>query len=316
MNSRHAVFILSMLLMLVAGCVTARPTAVWSPAKTTHTIGTHSHLSLLWEKPIYTTIDIFGNPCATLDGLLFVIGSEDSQGNLHILAIDQEGKTKWSKEGDFNLTHSSNQLFVGNGQTITALSPENGDTIWSTSLLLANNITDLFYFDRQLFVNASSYPYFVISPDNGKVIAEYSSVDSFRSDYPHVPFYADMNFQPIAIGEDRIFQLGNILYTFQRISTATNELAWEIERDSISNSTLLGDLLFYIAKDDKLKAINASTGKLLYETSIEPSIDFFNYQKDVQHAGYYLCSDTENRVLYIILGDSRQLFAFSLAEEE
>jgi len=63
-----------------------------------------------------------------------------------------------------------------------------------------------------------------------------------------------------------------------------------------------------------LKAISASTGKLMYETTIEPPIEFFNVDRDVQHAGYYLCSDAENRVLYIILGDSRQLFAFSVAQ--
>jgi len=83
------------MLILIAACVTsARPTAVWNPAKTIHTIGANSQLSLLWERPIYTADDIFGNPCATMDGLLFFIGSEQSQGNLHILAIDQEGKTK------------------------------------------------------------------------------------------------------------------------------------------------------------------------------------------------------------------------------
>jgi len=163
-------------------------------------------------------------------------------------------------------------------------------------------------------VNATGYPYFVISPNNGEIIAKYSSVDAFRNGYSQVPFYVEMNFQPIALGEDAIFQLGNGLYTFQRITAATNDLVWEVKRDSISNLTLLGDLLFYIAKDDMLKAISASTGKLMYETTIEPPIEFFNVDRDVQHAGYYLCSDAENRVLYIILGDSRQLFAFSVAQ--
>lgn len=315
MNSRRTILIIPVLLMLVASCVTSsRPTAVWSSAKTIHTIGTNSHLSLLWERPIYTAADIFGNPCATLDESLFVIGSEQSQGNLHILAIDQEGKTKWSQEGDFSLTHSDTQLFVGNGSTVAALSPKNGDINWSTDLSFVGAVIDLFYFDNKLFASGSRFPYAVISPNDGKVLKEYSSVDSFRSNYPHVPFFADVTFQPVVLGEDAIFQFGKILYTFQRSKLTANNLVWEIAADSISNATLIDDLFFYIAKDDKLKTISASTGELLYETSIEPSIDFFNYEKDVQHAGYYVCSDVKNRVLYVILGDSRQLFALSVAK--
>ena len=317
MNSKYAVAIIFTLLILVACGTSVKPTAVWDPAKTTHTISASSHLSPLWQRSIYTATDISGNPCTAINGLLFLIGSESAQGNLHILAIDEDGKTKWSQEGDFSLTltHSSTQLFIGNGRTITSLAPENGDINWSTDIPATGSVIELFYFDNQLFVSASSDPYFVISPNDGKIIAKYSSVVGFRGDYPHLPFFANVNFQPIILGNEAIFQLGDGLYTFERNSITTNDPVWEIEQDSISNSTLIGDQLFYVAKDDKLKAINASTGELLYETTIAPSIDFFNYEKkDVQHVGYYVCSDMENRVLYVILGDSRQLFAFSVAD--
>jgi outer membrane protein assembly factor BamB len=249
-----------------------------------------------------------------MNGLLFVIGSESVQGNLHILAIDKEGKTKWSQEGDFSLTRSSTQLFIGDGRTISSLAPADGEINWSTHLPGTGHVIELFFYDNQIFVSASRDPYFVISPNDGKVIAKYSSVDGFRGDYPHLPFFANVNFQPIILGNEAIFQWGDILYTLERKRITTSDPIWEIKQDSISNSALIGDQLFYVARDDKLKSINASTGELLYENTIEPSIDFFNYEKNVQHAGYFVCSDMENQVLYVILGDSRQLFAFSVAE--
>jgi len=315
MKSWNAITILMILTLIVAGCApSAKPTAVWKPAKTIHRLSTDAHLSLLWERVIYTEVDEFGLPCAALDGFLFVNASEQPTGNLHLIAIDQDGNTKWSLESGLHLAHSQTQLFIGNGATVTAISPQNGDVEWSTLLPLASYVYDLFYFEDQLFVGSKSYPFVVISPTDGKIIAKYASVDNFRNANPHVPFYPTENFQPLVIGEEAIIQVGDILYTFLRWNPSSDDRIWRVDDDAISNATLIGDLLFYVAKDDKLKAINVATGELVFETAIQPSFEFFNLAKDVQHDGYYVCSDDNYGRLYVILGDSRQLLAFSVSE--
>ncbi len=314
-SKKHVSLVTCMLLILISSCGSnqqdIQPTAVWRPAKTMHTIDPNSHLRLLWERSIYTLSDDFGNACAAMNGSLYIIASEQSEGNIKIIAIgSKDGKTKWLKESDTVFTNSNTQLFIGDGKYVLSLSPVNGNTNWTTFLLQARNVGELFYFEDKIFVNSSGYPFFVISPEDGKVITKYSSVEGFRGDYPNVPFYPDLSYETIVIDGDAILHLGKIVYSLVRENMITHDTVWEIESDLISNSTLINDTLFYISKDDRLKAINASTGEFLFETLIKPSIEFFNLERDSSHDGYYLCGDDKNRILFVILGDSRQLFAF------
>lgn len=316
LKKRVSLFVF-LLLIILSSCVPdSQPTAIWNPAKGTHTIVSNSHLKLLWEMSIYTEDDSFGNPCAAMDGLLFLVGSEKSTGNVQLMSFDgKEGKRKWSNEiGSIRFTNSKTQLLIGNEQSIISLSPEDGHINWKTLIPQARHIGKLLYYEDKIFVNATGYPFFIISPDNGQVIEKYSSAEGFRRDYPTVPFYPDLNFEPIFIGKDSILSLGKILYTIRREYTAAGNLVWEIKDDSISNPTLILNTLFYISKDDKLKAINVNTGELLYDVSIQPSIQFLDMDRNSQQDGYYLCGDQEKNLLYVILGDSRQLFALLVTD--
>jgi outer membrane protein assembly factor BamB len=305
-----------LLMIFLSSCVpNSKPTAGWNQVEGPHTIVSDSHLKVIWEKPIYTEDDSFGCPCVAMDGTFIVIGSEESEGKDQMISLDsKDGKTKWSKEVGLRFSNSRTQLFIGNGQTVISLSPVDGSENWKTFLPEARHIGKQFYFDDKLYINASGSPFFVLSPEDGRVIEKYSSVDGFRRDYPTVPFYQNLNFQPIIIGDDSILSLGDSLYTIRRENLTSNNLVWEIVNDAISNSTIINNTLFYISKDDKLKAIDVNTGELLYDASIQPSIEFFNLEKMTQHDGYFVCSDQANKFLYVILGDSRQLFAFSVSE--
>jgi len=316
MISMKKMSVLFLFAVILSSCISRpQPTPVWRPAKTTHTIEPNQHFLLLWERPIYTEVASFGNPCAVMNGILYVVGSEFPQGNANLIAIDSnDGKTRWTKESGLRFSHSENQLFIGDGKNVVSLSSLDGKQTWKTFLNHARNVNVLFYFEDKILAGASGYPFFVIEPDSGKIIAEYSSVEGFRNDYPDVPFYTDLNFQPDIIGKDAIFALGDMTYSLSRENIIANYKVWEIENDSISNPAIIENRLFYISQDDKLKMVDVDTGKMLFETGIQPSIDFFNLEKDSFHDGFYLCSDNEHRILYVILGDSRQLFAVSVRE--
>lgn len=73
----------------------------------------------------------------------------------------RDGKLRWAKETGIYLASSETELFVSKGQTVTSLSPHNGDVLWSTYISQARAIGTLSYLDNKLFANATGYPSFV-----------------------------------------------------------------------------------------------------------------------------------------------------------
>lgn len=144
-------------------------------------------------------------------------------------------------------------------------------------------------------------------------MGKYQSPNDFHQDYQNTPFYMDMPYQPIITNTIYVEHLGRTITTLQAMERKGNKKLWHID-DSISNATSIGNILFYLSTNDLLRAVNIDSGEVLFETSIKPSIEFFNLDKMVQHDGYYLCADEQQGHLYMILGDSRQIFAFSVIQ--
>jgi len=65
----------------------------------------------------------------------------------------------------------------------------------------------------------------------------------------------------------------------------------------------------WISPDDYIKIADKLTGNVLENIEITPSIKFFTSGSNKQHLGYYICSDDKAGMAYVILGDSRQIFA-------
>ncbi len=293
------------------------PDAVWNEAKANHTISSNPHLGLLWERSIFTSDNNSGNACIAMNGLLYVMGSEQQTGNLKMIAIDSStGETAWTENNLSGFTYTTDQLFLDDGIILRSISAVDGTKNWSTSLFLARNIINTYFYNNLLFVSGSGFPFFVVDPDNGRVIKSYASIDRFRTEYPNLPFFPSSSepFETIIIDEDVIRTQGEITFSISRLHIKPLIINWKIENDSISNATIINNLLFYISRSDKFKAIDVNTGELLFETTIQPSIGFEKINSNSQHDGYYVCSDNEEKLLYVILGDSRQLFAFSLLE--
>jgi hypothetical protein len=60
--------------------------------------------------------------------------------------------------------------------------------------------------------------------------------------------------------------------------------------------------------------LNAKTGKLLETIQIEPSINYFAQERQMPGRVYQLAVDQTTPTLYVLLGDSNQLFAFHIHE--
>jgi len=70
--------------------------------------------------------------------------------------------------------------------------------------------------------------------------------------------------------------------------------------------------VFLITDSDELIILRAETGELIEKIRISPSIRFYDPTLDVDFDTYQLAADTENQLLYILLGNSNQLFSFRI----
>lgn len=221
------------------------------------------------------------------------------------------GALLWSSPITGELANSNEVLFIGHDDTVLALDPSTGSQIWKTTLPFTKNIVKLLYYQGILFVSSTgSYPFFTIEPSDGTVIEKFTAVEDFRSRFPDLPFYPSFPFETVLFENLILEQLGNIIYSVYVVDRETRQRVWFVDDRIISNIAVLGTTVFWISTDGDLELIDVTNGELIESLPIQPTIDFYNIENNVQHAGYYLCADEENQYLYMILGDSRQLIAF------
>ncbi len=171
----------------------------------------------------------------------------------------------------------------------------------------------MMYYENLLFVNGSGYPFYVLDTE-GTIISKYSQVESFRSAYSAVPFYPTLPFGVVIDEDIQIVQTGNSLYSADIHDRNSSAKLWQITRDSISNFAVIGNSILWIASDGTIKIADKYTGAARDSFNVDPNIDFFNSGINIQHSGYYLCGNSESNHLYVILGDSRQIFAINFTK--
>jgi len=92
-------------------------------------------------------------------------------------------------------------------------------------------------------------------------------------------------------------------------------LLWKVEGDSISNYIVFGNYVTWISQEDQIKFADKYKGNVIWTIEIKPSMDYFDITTNKQHLGYYLCTDESLSNVFVVLGDSRQLFAVEIIEE-
>jgi hypothetical protein len=117
------------------------------------------------------------------------------------------------------------------------------------------------------------------------------------------------------VGEKIYFRAGDPFSAFSAvvaINRIANTIQWTTENYVISNVAATESLVFVVTHEDQLVIIDADTGAMIESAAIVPSISFFDPQVNPQSDGYHLAVDREQQLLYVLLGDSNQLFAFQI----
>ena len=245
---------------------------------------------------------------------ILLVGSQNSHDTPKVFALDSNtGSLLWEFDDVGVLAHSDKSVFIGSKAIVYSVDTKTGMIEWKKQLSGIGHITNMMFFDELLFINGGGGIY--VLNNDGEVISKYSQIPTFRSEYDNIPFYPTLPFGYITDDNIQIVQTGDGLYSADIYDINSDTKLWQIDRDSISNFIIFNNHVLWIASDGAVKIADKNNGVVVESLNIEPSIDFFNTSVDIQHSGYYLCGDSQSNNLYLILGDSRQIFAINFTKQ-
>ncbi len=291
----------------------------WEPPITTHSLLSPETIPMqtLWEQQAFVLSNASKNvQCASIKDVVILVGSPNSSDIPKVFALNGENGTPlWSFQGAGILAHSKEDLFIGFEKTIYSINPRTGTIKWQKQLPSIRNITGVMYYDKLVFINGSGTYGFYVLDNSGEIISKYANVSGFRSDYSKVPFYPTAPFGTVLNDNILIAQAGSGLYYGDIYDRVSNKKLWQVDGNSISNFIIINEYVVWISSDDSIKVADIYSGEILGSITIIPSIDFFDPNPNKQYAGYYLCGDSQTNNIYVVLGDSRQIFAIKFMKK-
>ena len=292
--------------LCLAGCLPSGwGTPDWGEARTTHNLASKgaSRLEFLWVQTVFTT-QFSSRQLAATNGKVFLVGSLSQNGPRALVALESEnGRESWSVPEAFTVDVAPDMVYVDYRNSVVAYSLK-GEEIWRTKPPWARNIGYFSAVDGILYVSAGSGLH-LLDAMTGELMDSITEYD---------PALAMYYWNRPAFVNRYVFKLnhGSVFGAVLAIDRKSGEILWQSADNVISNAAANENLVFLITHEDELQILAASTGKLLEKIPIEPSINFFDEEINPQYEGYSLAVDQTNQILYVLLGDSNQLFAFRI----
>ncbi len=248
---------------------------------------------ILWERSMQNTASAISSVAKSV----YVAYSGGSPG---VRKYDIEtGKIDWSQDfhgtGTLYLYTYENQIQL---QVVPdkfiILDAANGDII-QTSSIDSNSET--------LIINPSitflKTGYELYSIDTITNISKWSvTVDSI------------LNMQPLFLNDKVILRTGRILGSASAINFETGKEVWKTKDNIIGNPVYSSktNKVYVLSREGDLLGIDKDSGKQNIMTIFTPNPLILYGEKEV--GGYELAFDETSGTLFVLLGDSRQLFAF------
>ncbi len=337
-------------LLLLNGCsISERERQFsWSKPLVSHKVvnDTNERLKELWSRPnVFVLNDSTGFLIAAAQGNVFVIGSLDENKTGGIMAFaGSNGEVLW--RGVFGqgaaINAASSSLYVSMLSTtkdVRAYDVQTGQILWEASPKGIRNVLRLYVFDEIVHVNGSNETFFSLQANTGEELwkSEYQygndiyirtdeiifrrsgtslqAIDTqsekliWEADVEQIfsqgPFFTDETvfIRTVPDGSGRVYA----------IDRHSGEILWHTEKNVASNNVAATNTIVYLLTEQgQLLGLDARSGELI--TSVEFQPNPFLLRDSIGHLGYYVAVDEEAGLLYAVLGDSRQLFAFKIVE--
>jgi outer membrane protein assembly factor BamB len=231
-----------------------------------------------------------------------------------------------------DLVLGSDGLYVGcSGNTYVVKYDLNGDKLWSTPLR-GPGIRYMYLIDDQLQVSTSLDELVGLNTSDGKGTLLHSD-DQIVIFSTLAVSYVDLNglravdnntktvlwntewdglfwLAPVFLADVILFRTGIEMGRIYGIDRASGATLWRTDENIISNIAYSPTkaTVYALSRDGQLLAINPISG----EQSILAEFSSVPFILDGEVGGYELAFDDTTQLLYVLLGDSRQLFAFQI----
>lgn len=264
-------------------------------------------LELLWPQSGIRTTKNSHISVAAANGVLFYIASMEQSAYQEVIALDaQDGETVfWRSPGPGTtnlsvLSATSSAVYMGGNGKVAAYALRTGEELWSKSFPFQRTVTNLQVVDDLVYVKAVSSFRALLQAHSGQEMTEWEAVPGFSREY----------FENKTLTLDTEFDNGpGTIYAKDR---QTGHTLWQA--NTLSNAVITESTVYLIvAYSNKLnlQGVRPRSGEVTISVTFEPltSADYLKLY-DYPHR---LALDKELGILYAFLRDSRQLFAFKIA---
>lgn len=298
-NTREIFLLFVIALVFIVAIVMKPPSDegyVWASPVTNH----QTTVPKLWSLSDIYTGDNWHQPLISANNnKLIVLGSNNSTQAERVLAFDgKSGQPIWNaSHKGFTITTTESKVIVGGISRVTALDIQNGSTLWSTGVRA--NVVDIIPRDDRLYVYGVSVSKHILDVSNGSVLEVFE--------------------EPYSIEEES--SIGDIAYTFDgngnimATDKSNNQVLWRNKANAISNLAVTATFIYALGYDGSLLRFDTQTGQKESWLLFSPA-SFATRSEQTTSFAYYVAIDTSTNILFVYLGDGRQLFAFQLPISE
>jgi outer membrane protein assembly factor BamB len=349
MQNKSYLLFLTMIAICIVGLakcdsyIVPRPTpAIYhSPSKI-------SGLSEIWSLTnIYTEQDDFMPMMIASAGKVVFIGGMSKDEGTRLLCLDgQSGKVAWERVDPRHeergylsaISAIADSLYAGYGgvPSLKRLNLSTGDVLWSQPLS-GRGLLYIFVIGNEVQISTSPEWFSKLNAESGEVIENMKGREIFistpkitvspilmnelqaeKTDTGELIWRISLDRQlrmaPLFTEDVIYLRSGGTMGSAYAVKSLTGDILWKTEDNIISNIAIspAKRLAYVLTRDGNLLGIDIDTGVIT--TLIEFSNGPFVLNGEDIVGGYELAYDQTTKSLLILLGDSRQLFAFK--EEE
>ncbi|MGA9398202.1 MAG: PQQ-binding-like beta-propeller repeat protein, partial [Anaerolineaceae bacterium] len=211
---------------------------------------------------------------------------------------------------DLNGTETWSKYFGGSGINYMQIANNQVQVFTSSDKLIILNSQDGEVVKRSSYNN----PVFLFTPTiTFEEKAGLQAIDNLsNTDLWHVRLDHEIITSPTFLIDRIYIKTGQILGSVYSIDRATGDILWKTADNIVSNIAYSESLkkIYLLTRNGQLLNIDWDNGQQVVSAEISSTPFVLNGEEIV--GGYELAFDDINQILFVLLGDSRQLFAFQI----
>lgn len=309
---------------------------IWPAPIAAYSVADYGSYELAWVREgVYIMADRRSMQMDMGEGVLVILGSLNIAENSFTYGLDGDtGNVAWRRQDAHILDVYKDMAIVSRSGfgNIAAYEVETGELIWRKIFLSTKTASDLIVEEDLVFVHLidNRDKFALIDANSGKVVdfkrsgvrdiylirqerayswqrfsGGFYSINTNNKEIVWSYDFEDRLFVPPVFDETRLFiRTGEISGKLFALSIESGELIWENKTEFLSNQVVCNDLIYMISKNGKVVGIDAMNGKVKEEIIFSEK----QFEDPGATGGFFLATNSDCTMLFVYLGDARQLY--------